>query len=453
MKGTIRISAPYVQQTDSDIFGPAVRLVADVEMDNPNTGKHETRPLWFEFERRFEEYLCPESSDAFVMALISSALENDFDIEFTAPMSETLFYHLNDEWIPALAKYYKNFPVYRINLKGPVSSQDYLPKGKGVAVGCSGGVDSFATIRAKLHTSVERFNITHLFMSSNGTFDNNEERMKYPYIKYYKHTKEISDFLGIDTIGCWNNIYSFYKFPYVAFSYFFASTFASSAYAVQKLIGIYHHNSGYSFEVVDGSKNDFLPLGKYDGSFMDLFALPRMSSEHMITYVSGFDKTRMEKEELIADFEAAHKFLTVCNVESGGADPMKTYNCSKCPKCLRTMSGFYALGKLENFREVFDIEDYKKNLGRRLGKWFAFEHGGFVRDFKRVAKQNGVKIPLSAYLWQYMLFGPWHFLREHLRNVKFIRRIYFRLGLDKKIQGYRYWSVEQELEKDTPEKK
>ncbi len=108
------------------------------------------------------------------------------------------------------------------------------------------------------------------------------------------------------------------------------------------------------------------------------------------------------------------------------------------------MSGFYALKKLENFREVFDVDDYKKHLGRRLGYWFAFEHGGFVRDFKKVAKRNGVRIPFSAYLWQYFLFGPWSFLRDHLRNVKFVRKIYFKLGLDKRLRGFRSYSVRLE---------
>lgn len=136
MKGTIKILAPYVEQTESEIFGPAVRMSADVEMINPNTGVMEKRPLFFEFERRFQEYLCPESSDAFVLALLSTALENGDDIQFTAPMSETLFYHLSDEYIPAIAKYYKNFPLFPVKLTGPTSPQNYLQGGGGQRSRC-----------------------------------------------------------------------------------------------------------------------------------------------------------------------------------------------------------------------------------------------------------------------------------------------------------------------------
>ncbi len=122
MKGTIKISAPYVKHIESDIFGPAVRIAADVNMTNPNTGVNETRPLYFDFERRYEEYLCPERSDAFVMGLLSSAMENDFNIEFETPMTDRLFYQMNDDYLPMMAKYNANYPLYDIRLSGPVTS-------------------------------------------------------------------------------------------------------------------------------------------------------------------------------------------------------------------------------------------------------------------------------------------------------------------------------------------
>lgn len=132
MKGTIKISAPYVEQTDSEIFGSAVRLAADVEMINPNTGVNEKRPLFFEFARRYEEYLCPERSDAFVMGLLSTAMENDCNIEFETPMTDRLFYQMNDDYLPMMAKYNANFPLSDIRLSGPVTSAELLTRGGGM---------------------------------------------------------------------------------------------------------------------------------------------------------------------------------------------------------------------------------------------------------------------------------------------------------------------------------
>lgn len=132
VKGTIKISAPHVEQTESDIFGPAVRLAADVNMTNPNTGVNETRPLYFDFARKYEEYLCPERSDAFVMGLLSTAMENDCNIEFETPMTDRLFYQMNDDYLPMMAKYNANFPIYDIRLSGPVTSAELLTGGGGV---------------------------------------------------------------------------------------------------------------------------------------------------------------------------------------------------------------------------------------------------------------------------------------------------------------------------------
>lgn len=262
----------------------------------------------------------------------------------------------------------------------------------------------------------------------------------------FSRTKSLAKSLSLDCVGCWSNIYTFYKFPYMAYDYLFASTYAASAYSLQKLIGIYHHNSGYAIEDVDASKNTYTKFS-YDGSCMDLFALPRLSSENFITYVTGSYKSRVEKEEAIADFEAAQKFLSVCGHEYDGQDLGEKFNCSACKKCLRTMCGFYALGKLDNFREVFDVDDFKKNLGRRLSWWFAYDNGGFVRDFKKYAKRNGVKIPLSAYLWEWCVFGPYHFLAGLLRNSKFVRKLYYKLKIDILIHGYRS-AIAEKLSKE-----
>ena len=88
------------------------------------------------------------------------------------------------------------------------------------------------------------------------------------------------------------------------------------------------------------------------------------------------------------------------------------------------MSGFYFLGKLDNFKEIFDIEDYKRNLGKRIGYWFAFEHGGFVKDFKTYANINGANIPFSAYLWC-VIFKGYTKLADALKTSAFLRKLYY----------------------------
>lgn len=133
MNGRIHVSVPYTRPVESDIFGPAARLCAEVTMTNPNSGVHETRECYFEFEERYGKYLCPERSDAFVAALLFTGLENSYDIEFETPLTERLFYQLQDDYIPMMAKYNANFPLYKINLIGKTTSSklEKIHKGGG----------------------------------------------------------------------------------------------------------------------------------------------------------------------------------------------------------------------------------------------------------------------------------------------------------------------------------
>ena len=68
-------------------------------MINPNTNKKETKECYFEFEPEYSKFLCDERSDAFVTGLLTTAMENNMDIEFEAPISEQLYYQLMTYYI------------------------------------------------------------------------------------------------------------------------------------------------------------------------------------------------------------------------------------------------------------------------------------------------------------------------------------------------------------------
>jgi hypothetical protein len=62
---------------------------------------------------------------------------------------------------------------------------------------------------------------------------------------------------------------------------------------------------------------------------------------------------RVDKTKIIADWDIAQKHLKVC--------AKKGKNCSVCSKCNRTLMTLDALGKLDLFADVFDINVYKDN--------------------------------------------------------------------------------------------
>ena len=74
-----------------------------------------------------------------------------------------------------------------------------------------------------------------------------------------------------------------------------------------------------------------------------------LSTESLQFILSDY-ATRIEKTKVIADDPIANKFLDVCFCFN---------NCGKCSKCRRTLVTLDILGKVDNFKESFNIEDFK----------------------------------------------------------------------------------------------
>jgi hypothetical protein len=71
---------------------------------------------------------------------------------------------------------------------------------------------------------------------------------------------------------------------------------------------------------------------------------PLFSDENLMIIHDGCEASRTEKVSAIADIAFAQKHLRVCTAKIEGL-----YNCGRCEKCLRTMTGLYAQGQLDQF--------------------------------------------------------------------------------------------------------
>lgn len=77
----------------------------------------------------------------------------------------------------------------------------------------------------------------------------------------------------------------------------------------------------------------------------------------MIFISTGGSLDRITKTKTIADYAPAYKYLNVCVTA--------IENDSTCFKCVRTMLTLDALGKLDKFSAVFDVQYYmnhRKNI-------------------------------------------------------------------------------------------
>lgn len=76
----------------------------------------------------------------------------------------------------------------------------------------------------------------------------------------------------------------------------------------------------------------------------------------------GGTVTRLEKTKVVSNYEPSFKYLNVCT--------QTIENCCRCEKCIRTMLGLDAIGKLDDYRLVFDVEYYKNNKQEYLETLF-----------------------------------------------------------------------------------
>ncbi len=89
-----------------------------------------------------------------------------------------------------------------------------------------------------------------------------------------------------------------------------------------------------------------------DSAEYEKWLLPYLSTDNLYFYSANRHWTRMEKVELLADFEPSYDYLTVCLTHP--------YNCGVCMKCKRTLMNLDVVGSLDHYANSFDIKTYKE---------------------------------------------------------------------------------------------
>ena len=146
----IHIGELYLERTPEQ-----TRLCADISMGDRGT------TLWFGVAPEQESYLCTVRSDAFVLALLPTAMRRGLDLCCETPMSERLHYQLEHYLVPTLAD---AGTVYRrVCIHAPLTD---TPVENMHAVGTrfSGIEDIQSAVTA--HGKDSEFPLTHLLLFS-----------------------------------------------------------------------------------------------------------------------------------------------------------------------------------------------------------------------------------------------------------------------------------------------
>lgn len=345
-------------------------LSADITIDNHGI------TLWFAVDTLQEDCLSIGRSDAFVMALLPMAMRKNYDIVCEDLISERLMYQLNNYLIPILSlsgDLYSQIRVY-----GPYTRMLYSGR-SAVGTGFSGGVDSLYTIMR--HDKESEYPLDYIAVFNTGNIESGFG--KKAYWESCKAAARFADEQNLQIICVDTNLYEALPEHYYQI-YSFRNI--ACALALQGLFSIYLLSS-------EGGMESFR-LNLNICSRYDLLTINYASTESLCFYLSGAEKKRWEKIEALTKWPPSYRWMHPCT-----AGIVTQRNCGHCKKCIRDLTVLYALGQLEKYKKIFDIEDYRKHLSERIAFVLARNDSDSNTETKQLLKERNVFVPKAAYIY------------------------------------------------------
>lgn len=301
--------------------------------------------------KEWHKYAVFDRADAFLFGVLPYAMRHGHDITVDMPVSGKLLYNLQTQYIHSLSAHdealYETI-IYAETIDEPVPCEG------AVATGLSCGVDCMHTILENyMCKETKTLNLTHFVVFNEGAFGGSyySANRRFAVMNIYAREKALADELGLPIVNVATNLEQLMQIPGDQFAVYWMGIMILS---IGKLIGTYLYSSSggdYSdFSVVNTSKKDI--------SYADLLSLHCISHGSTFFYSAGGAKTRFEKFRKISGSKLVQKHLFSCLNQD--------FNCGVCPKCLRNLLSIDALGLLEEYKDVYDIEDYRRRRGEAL---------------------------------------------------------------------------------------
>jgi len=396
------------------------RVKVSVSIDSENLNSNE---LWFSTTEKYANYICTSRYDAFLVGLLYPAMKYGENIHIEGAVSKKLIFNINHYVIPLI----KSFSPTSKKIKVTANELTSIKfNGDRVGTGFSGGIDSFCTIYDHyVLESDEEYKInTFLFLNVGSHGFNNEDKVFNKFNARYNHLKKFPEEIGLDFIPLDSNLYKFHPWGHQKTH---TLTSVSGILVFQKIFKRYYYaSSGINYD--DMLKNAYKFREIDIGEYCDPIILPLLSTESTEIISDGIQYTRVEKTLRILNYEPVYRYLNVC---VSGDDTHE--NCSVCSKCCRTLMTLNSIGRLEDFKNVFDIEKYRNIAEKKyISKQVLIQNKDLFAKYNvKLAKENNIRLPNRLY--SYIINMPSLIFNQLLNVVKFILPESIKKGIKKKI--------------------
>lgn len=381
-----------------EVLGEEVALVANVE-----SVRWGNDTIWVSVPSEYESWLCTEQYDGFLVSLLYPAMAYGEDIWIQGTVSKRLLRNINKFIQEILLGY--NPELHRINISATEVSSDILnTTTQHIATGFSGGIDSFSTIYDNLVNEIDsKYKIDTfvcLNVGSHGEYNgrNGCVDTEAMFRSRYEFLKQYPDSIDIPFIPVNSNIHYYHEWGHQLTH---TLTLVSGILAMQRMFSKYYiASAGINYDQWIDSASKYRKLDIAE--FAEPHLTPLLSTETTEFILDGMQHTRVQKTINITNYSLTKQYLNVCLVN----EPQKK-NCGICPKCVRVGLTLSDVGKLDGYKDVFDIENFRKHEWRfRCEAVLNYKFDTFSRDIVDFAKKSGGKYPSYFMALTHTLISP-----------------------------------------------
>jgi hypothetical protein len=329
--------------------------------------------LWYEVEPEYQSWFATDRYDAAVLAILPYAMITGKPIRVLGGVTDLLLDDLRTGIIPILNR--QRPDLFRIEIDAvPVAAETRGP-GSGVLMGLSCGVDSLCTLLTHLDHPVAGRRITHFSFHDVGAHGKVNPDEVFAWRS--SHARAAAAAAGRPLIVVRSNLASF---RVASFRQYHTLLNCAVGIALGAGVGTFLYSASHPYEAIQVARGG-------DISYADPILLPLFSSSGVSCVSADAHMTRVEKTALIADWPYAQRWLDVC--VNASAD---NRNCGACKKCCRTALTLELLGKLEAFRDRFDLDRYRSARAKFISYMLLHSEDSLVSDVLDLARTKGVRL-------------------------------------------------------------
>jgi hypothetical protein len=295
------------------------------------------------------------------MTLLYPAMLMGEELVIEADLSALLLQNMRNDLMALI----RNFEpkAKQIRIEAGQSSRLFAAAGRDVMSGFSAGVDSFATLAIfsdqKLHKDLRLTALGTFHVGALGPTHGHPELLKGAL----DLIRPIAEEKGLRLYGVSCDMDAIYdaakKHGPVSFPKTVGFRNAAAGMALQNGVRVYMTAGQKAY-----NRASYGPA--YSIEALDPVFQPLLHTEslRMVPVAAGL--SRLDKMKMLVDCSDARAHLNPCVTQMDLRQKTGHLNCSRCWKCTATLLDLEFLGRLEDFRKVFEVDYYKENRAKLL---------------------------------------------------------------------------------------